>query len=211
MISPAAAVGSLAVDVLAAAVPFYLLRPLSNVHSKTGKLYNREVISFVSQLPVSILSVAIYTVTVALSLRFVLARVFVLSFTGIPSAALAYSANHFTVLPATALIGVAASAFLFPTFATTGKTKDDDKVRQFDPVDASLKQTLAWNVWGYTTKTKVLIRRAALATLATAVGTYISASVTVHGVQAHGAVSYAAVWAAATLITSVGLGLVGRE
>lgn len=146
-----------------------------------------------------------------LSSRFILPRVFVLYFGNLSTVEPAYNATHTTVLPVTLLFGIAASAFLFPSFATTGKTKDDDKVRQFDPVDASLGQTVWWNVWGYTTKTKVLIRRATLAVFATAVGTYLSTTATLSGVDCHGAMAYAAVWSTATLLTSIGLGFVGSE
>ncbi|CEJ91485.1 hypothetical protein VHEMI07194 [[Torrubiella] hemipterigena] len=211
-VSPLAALGSLAIDVLAAAVPFHLFRPLSNVHSKTpGRLYNRELLTFVSQLHTSAFAVAIYSVTISLALRFYLARVFVMRFAGIPSVELAYSASPISVLPVAAAFGIVASAFLFPSFATTSKTKDDDKIRQFVPADASLKQTVWWNVWGYTTKTKVLIRRAALAVVATSVGTYLSSSMSIRGVEACGSISYAGVWAVATLLTAVGLGVIGSE
>lgn len=210
-LSPKTAIAALAVDVVSASVPFSLLRPFSAVHKPSSKLPNRELIGFPQQLLTTGLSTSIYTVILVLSLRFLLPKIFVLHFEGIPSIEPAYAASYATVLPVTLLFGAAASTFIFPPFATAGKTKEDERVTNFDPVEASLRETVWWNFWGYTTKAKVAILRTAVTLLVTGVNTYLSCAMTIPGVEQTGAAAYAAVWVFAALCTGVGLGFVGRD
>ncbi|KOS19441.1 hypothetical protein ESCO_000215 [Escovopsis weberi] len=215
-LSAGTALGALAIDVLSASLPFLLLRPLSAVHapgasSSASSLPNRELLAAPLQALTTALSASIYTVTLVLSLRFALPRLLVLYFHGLPTVEPAYAATYAAVLPATLVFGAAASTFIFPPFATAGACADDDAVRGFDPARATLAQTLRWNAWGYTAKTKVVIRRTALTALATGVNTYLACAVTIPGVEAAGAAGYAAVWVLATVCTGVGLGFVGRD
>ncbi|EQL02712.1 hypothetical protein OCS_01566 [Ophiocordyceps sinensis CO18] len=210
-LSTATAASALLVDILAAAVPFYLLRPLSNVHRGSASVPNRELIDLPLQLYTTALSTGIYTVVLVLSMRFILPRILVVYFSGLPSLEPAYTASYIAVLPATFLFGAAATAFIYAPFATTGKSKEDDEARQFDPVTATLRETVRWNFWGYTSKTKVAIRRTAAVMFLTGVNTYLSCTRTMHGVEEAGAASYAAVWVLAALFTGLGLGLVGGD
>ncbi|CAM1505416.1 Fc.00g110530.m01.CDS01 [Cosmosporella sp. VM-42] len=210
-LSPTTALSALTIDILSAAVPFYLLRPLSAVHNPSVQLPNRELTTLPLQLYTTALSTGIYTVILTLSLRFVLPRILVLYFSGLPTIEPAYTASYATVLPATVLFGAAASTFIFPVFATTGKTKEDDKIAKFNPVEASLGQTVWWNIWGYTAKTKVAIRRTVVAIIVSAIKTYLSCTLTVYGIEGTGAAAYASVWAFAALCTGVGLGFVGGD
>ena len=204
------AVSALAVDVLSAAVPFYMLRPLSAVHS-SAKVPNRELVDFPLQLYTTALSTGIYSVTAVLSMRFLLPRILVIHFKGLPTLEPAYDASYASVLPATLLFGAAASAFIFPPFATTAKTTEDDQVRAFAPAEATLRDTFWWNVWGYTTKTKVAIQRTALTMFVTGVTTYLACTLKIYGIGATGAASFAAVWVFAALCSGLGLALVGGE
>ncbi|PNY28679.1 Uncharacterized protein TCAP_01389 [Tolypocladium capitatum] len=210
-LSPAVALSALAVHVLSAAVPFYLLRPLSGVHRPSAKVANRELIDLPLQLYTTALSTGIYTVVLVLSLRFLLPRMLAVYFTHLPSLEPAYTATYAAVLPVTVLFGAAASTFIFAPFATTGKSEDDDKIGQFDPVKASLQQTVWWNFWGYTAKTKVVIRRTAAAVFVTGVSTYLACTMSIHGIESTGAIAYAAVWVFAALCAGLGLGLVGGD
>lgn len=195
------------------AAPFYLLRPLSAVHtpSAAAKLPNRELLDVALQLYTAALSTGIYSVVLVLSMHFILPRVLVVYFANLPTIEPAYAASYTSILPVTAVFGIAASTFIFAPFATTGHVKEDDKVAAFDPVEASLGETVWWNAWGYTAKTKVVIRRTAVAVLVSAVNTYLASSKTVYGVEPLGAAAYAGVWAFAALCSGVGLGFVGGE
>ncbi|KAK7428476.1 hypothetical protein QQZ08_004914 [Neonectria magnoliae] len=210
-LSPSTALSALAIDLTSVAVPFYLLRPLSAVHtpSAAAKLPNRELLDVALQLYTAALSTGIYSVVLVLSMHFVLPRILVVYFARLPTVEPAYAASYASVLPVTTLFGIAASTFIFAPFATTGHVKEDDKVAAFDPVEASLGETVWWNAWGYTAKTKVVIRRTAVAVLVSAVNTYLACSRTVYGVEPLGAAAYAGVWAFAALCTGVGLGFVG--
>ncbi|KAL6896018.1 hypothetical protein HDV57DRAFT_35114 [Trichoderma longibrachiatum] len=204
-------IAALAVDVVSASVPFSLLRPLSAVHKPSSALPNRELIGWPLQLLTTGLSTSIYSVILVLSLRYLLPSIFVLHFEGLRNLEPAYSASYLAVLPVTLLFGVAASTFIFPPFATTGKTKEDERVTNFDPAEASLGETVWWNFWGYTTKAKVAIWRTAVTLLVTGVNTYLACAMTIPGVEKEGAAAYAGVWVFAALCTGLGLGLVGRD
>ena len=211
-LNPWTAGAALAVDVLSAALPFHLLRPLSTVHTPSAaSLPNRELIDVGLQLYTTALAAVIYTVTIVLSLRFLLPRSLVLYFAGLQSLDPAYSASYATVLPVTLLFGAAASTFIFAPFATTEKSAEDDKLGDFNPVDASLQQTVQWNMWGYTAKTKVIIRRTLTAMLVTGLNTYLALTMTIYGIDSAGAILYAGVWAAAAMFTGVGLRYVGAD
>ncbi|KHN99586.1 uncharacterized protein MAM_02439 [Metarhizium album ARSEF 1941] len=209
-LAPATAISGLAVDVISVALPFYLVRPLSSAYESTAKT-NRDGLDVPMRLLTTVLSTAIYTVTLVLSLRFLMPRILVVYFSGLPSLEPAYSASYTNSLPVTVLFGLAASAFIFAPFANTGKAKEDSRIEQFDPVSASLAQTVWWNFWGYTAKTKVLIRRTAFAVLLSGVGTYLACTRAMYGIESTGATAYAGLWAAAALFVGVGLGLVGGD
>ncbi|EFY98880.1 hypothetical protein MAA_06019 [Metarhizium robertsii ARSEF 23] len=209
-LTPTTALSALAVDVLSVALPFYLVRPLSSTYGSPTRA-DRDVLDIPMQLLTTILSTGIYTVTLVLSLRFLMPRILVVYFSGLPSLEPAYSASYTDVLPVTGLFGLAASTFIFAPFAKTGKAEEDAKIEQFDPVSASLGQTVCWNFWGYTAKTKVVIRRTAAAVLLSTVGTYLACTKTMYGIESTGAAAYASLWAVAALFAGVGLGLVGGD
>jgi hypothetical protein len=210
-LSPATAVSALVVDVISVAVPFYLLRPLSAVHKPGVKLHNRELIDIPMQIYTTALSTTIYTVILILSLRMVLPSILVVHFAGLPTLEPAYSASYATTLPVTLAFGAAASLFIFAPFATTGKVKEDEKLGEFDPVSASLGETVWWNTWGYTAKTKVVIRRTVIAAVVTGINTYLATTMTIYGINRVGAAAYSAVWVFAAVCAGIGLGLVGGD
>lgn len=206
---------ALAIDVLSIAVPFFLLRPLSTIHTPSAAaaagLPNRELLDLPLQTYTAALSTGIYTVVLVLSLRFILPRILVVNYSGVPTLEPAYNASYAAILPVTTLFGIAASTFIFAPFATTARAKEDDKLNEFDPVAASLGETVWWNVWGYTVKTKVVIRRTIVVALVTAVNTFLASSKTLYRVDASGAAVYAGVWAFAAICSGIGLGFVGGD
>ncbi|KAI6783871.1 uncharacterized protein J7T54_001747 [Emericellopsis cladophorae] len=210
-LSPSTGMISLLVDITSAAVPFYLLRPLSAVHSRSSKLHNRELVGFGLQAYTTALSTGIYAVTIVLSLRLLLPRILVIYFSGLPTLEPAYSASYAALLPVALAFGAAASNFIYPPFATTDKVKDDEKIGEFDPATATLRETVEWNIAGYTAKTKVIVRRTATAAFVTAFNTYLACTMTVYGIASTGAATYAAVWVSAVLTSGLGLAYVGSE
>lgn len=210
-INPKIALGGLAIDVTAGFVPFLLLRPLSGAHKGSSSVPNREIITDRSISVLStLLASFIYGVVLVLSYNFYLRQALVLHFEGI-----------YTIEPAqTGLIilgtlvlasGIAARSFIFTPLAATGRTEQDEKVAQFDPVEASLRETLWWNIWGYTTQTKVGIVRTLVLIIVTGVNTYLQSAMTINGVEPSGAATYASAWALAAFFAGLGLGFVGEE
>lgn len=162
-----------------------------------------------TQLYTAALTTGIYTVVLVLSSWYLLPRALILYFRGVHTIEPAYMASFTSVLPVTAVFGVAASTFIFAPFATTGHVMEDDKNAAFDPVEATLGEAVRWRAWGYTAKTKVVIRRTAAVVLFAAVSTYLASSQTLPRVESSGAATYAGVWASAALLTGVALGFVG--
>ncbi|CAI6092067.1 hypothetical protein V2G26_013626 [Clonostachys chloroleuca] len=210
-LSPSTAISALLVDIASVALPFYGLRPLSAVHTPSAKVPNRELTDIGLQIYTAALATGIYTVVIVLSLQFLLPRVLILYFSHLPTLVPAYTASYATLLPVTVAFGASASNFIFAPFATTGKAREDERIGQFDPASASLGETVWWNVWGYTAKTKVVIRRTAITALVTGISTYLSCRMSIYGVEPTGAAVYAAVWVFAALFSGVGLGLVGGD
>lgn len=210
-IRPATAVAGTLIDVAAPAAAFALVRPLGSLRFAGPKLYNKDLVSGPFQLLIAALSTNVYAAVVSLALRFLLPHVLVLYFHGIPTVAPAYSASFLALLPTAVFFGVSASKFIFAPYVTTGKSKEDDKIRQFDPVQASLGETVWWNFWGYTLRSRIVITRTAIATAMTAVSTYLALATAIDGVSRLGATTYALVWASATAATGLALGLVGQE
>jgi hypothetical protein len=211
-VSAATALGALFIDVTSTLIPFMLLRPLSQAHSRDKAVPNREIIA---DLPLHgytvALASAIYSVVLVLAMRLYLPRVLAVYFEGIASLVPAYEASYLTVAPAMVLFGLAARAFIFTPFAATGRSAADDRVDAFDPLEASLRQTVWYNFCGWRTKTKVAMLRTAVATVVTGANTYLQTTRTVAGIECAGGAAYAAVWAAATALAGVGLGLLDAE
>jgi hypothetical protein len=210
-LSPGVALGALAVNTVSAAVPFYLFRPTNDLHRASPAVPNRELVDVPLQLYTTALSCGIYSVTLVLALRFLLPKILILYFARIPSLEPAYEASYAAALPVTLLFGAAASVFIFAPFATAAKSKDDDKIAEFDPATATLDETLWWNLWGFTAKSKVVIRRTAVVMLLTGVNTFLSCTMGIYGVEPQGAAAYAAVWVVAALFTGYGLAKVGSD
>ncbi|KAM3438463.1 hypothetical protein MY4824_003243 [Beauveria thailandica] len=210
-IRPVTAVAGALVDVAAPAAAFALARPLGSLRFAGPKLYNKDLVSVPFQLLIAVLATSVYASVVSLALRFFLPRIFVLNFRGIPTVEPAYAASFLALLPTAAFFGVAASQFLFAPYVTTGKSKEDDRIRQFDPVQASLGETVWWNFWGYTLRSRIVITRTAIVAGMTAVSTYLACAVAIDGISRFGAVMYALVWAFATGSAGLALGLVGQE
>ncbi len=205
----------LGVDVVSAFLPFLLLRRLSGAHSAAPDLPNRDiVVDRGIQALTSAHSALVYSVVLFLASRFLLPNTLVLYFDGIPTIQPAADAAFLGLgSPTTQLLsllfGLAARTFIFTPLVATPRTSEDEKNAEFDPVHATLRQTVAWNLWGYTTRTKVSLVRTAVAMLFTAVGTYLDTALAIKGVEPYGAVVYAGVWVTAALVTGLSLRYVG--
>ncbi|KAJ9155086.1 glycogen debranching enzyme protein [Pleurostoma richardsiae] len=210
------AIACLTIDIVSSFLPFLLLRPLSRAHSGASSIANREIIVDKQiRAYTTALAGAIYCVVLYFAYQTYLPSALVVYFEGLPTVEPAHSATTPFISASTTSLalafGLAARVFIFTPFEATGHTSEDDQVARFDPVEASLKQTLLWNLWGYTTQTKVAILRTAVVMVTTFANTFLQCAWTINGVEPTGAAIYASVWVAAALFTGIALRAVGKD
>ncbi|OTA60451.1 hypothetical protein K449DRAFT_83128 [Hypoxylon sp. EC38] len=200
---------TLIIEALATYLPFRLLRPLSTAHADPKHAPNADIVTDRSiTLLTTLLAGAIYSVTLFFAYATYLPSYLVVHFTSLPSIASAHEATYVGLLPVTLVLGFAARAFVFtPAEATPIPTKED--WNKFDPVNASLKETVRWNFWGWTPPTKVVIQRTVLLMLVTGMNTFLQTRFTIEGVETPGAAAWSGVWVLAAAVTGLGLGAVG--
>ncbi|PVH86840.1 hypothetical protein DL98DRAFT_510314 [Cadophora sp. DSE1049] len=214
-ISPASVISSLVIDSLTTYIPFRLLRPLSLAHSASTSKHsvsvrNKDIITSNSiQAYTTLLGGAIYAVTLFTSYSTFLPVYLVTYFDGIHSIAAAHASSPIAIFPTTFVLGLAAKSFIFTPTVTAAPTTADAKNAVFNPETATFSETFWYNVWGYSSRKKVVIKRTATLMLVTGVNTFVQTFVTIEGVEATGAVVYSGVWVAAALITGATLGVVG--
>ncbi|KAI1634133.1 hypothetical protein F4809DRAFT_620206 [Biscogniauxia mediterranea] len=209
-VHPGALLLTLAIETVAAYVPFRLLRPLSTAHANPNAVPNAEIVSDRSiTLLTTLLAGAIYSVTLVLAYATYLPTYLIVHFVDLPSLVRAHESTYVGLLPVTLALGFAAQVFIFAPAEATGRTDEDARNEQFDPVVATLGETIRWNVWGWTSQTKVVVKRTALLMLVTGTNTFLQTYLTVRGVEAEGAAAWSGVWVLAAAMTGLGLGAVG--
>ncbi|KAI9806289.1 MAG: hypothetical protein M1825_006404 [Sarcosagium campestre] len=208
-ISPRTVLVSVTLDIVAAYVPFRLLRPLSWTHKRAGTPHrgaqaglSTSVVRDVQLAPLTtILASAIYAVVVYASLQSWLPRFLVLHFTGLRDISPAYDSALPTLLLYFLPLGYAAKEFIFTPAVAAVATQPTAVT--FDPETATLTETLWWNAWGYSKRSKTLIKRTATLTVVTALNTWLHTYVTVDGVESFGAQGWGALWASAAALTGI--------
>jgi len=207
-IHPTTVLSSLIVDSITTYVPFRLLRPLSPAHaasSQYGGVPNRDIVTdFSIQTYTTLLAAVIYSVTLYAAYASYLPVSLVTYFEDIPSIAVAHTATPITLLPMTLALGLAARSFIFTPAVAVRNTK----APSFDAEGASLQETFWYNVWGFSKRTKIVIKRTAALMLISGVNTFVQTFVTIQGVEARGAAAYSAVWVLASGFTGLALGVV---
>ncbi|KAI1000469.1 hypothetical protein K3495_g7726 [Podosphaera aphanis] len=200
----------LMIDCIATYAPFRLFRPLSPAHEISARdtspaVANSDILTSTSiHIYMVILPALIYAVTVFTAYRTYLPIYLVTYFDQIPSITAAHSPFYITQFPAALLLGIAAKSFLFvPAVATTCASEDT-----FNPRTASLRETIIFNLWGYSTRTKLIVERTVVMVLICSVNIFLQTLITVDGVEVLGAIVYSALWALAHGITGVALGIV---
>lgn len=200
---------SLFIDIVTAYIPLRLLRPLSPAHaaSATPSVPNVEVLSDTpTTIATTLLPAAIYATALHLAYSTYLPVQLVTHFDTLSSIEIAHSSTFITLLPVSLLAGYAARVFIFVP-ATATVPSPDKSVVVFDPATASLSATFLENVWGWSSRTKVVIQRTAAVMAIAGLGTVVQTAGTVEGVDLIGAMNWAAVWAAASVVVGMALGV----
>ncbi|KAI0143536.1 hypothetical protein GGR57DRAFT_508015 [Xylariaceae sp. FL1272] len=201
---------TLAVETISTYIPWHFMRSLSRAHAKPATAPNADILT---DTPITLLTTllagAIYSVALLFAYATYLPTYLVLYFNDLISVVRAHDTNYIGLLPVTLILGFAARVFIFTPAASAARTEADEKNERFDPARASLKDTVWWNVWGWSTQAKVAIRRTALLCAATALNTFLQTRLTVNGVETRGAAAWSSVWVLASAVTGLALGAVG--
>ncbi|KAI1267424.1 hypothetical protein F5Y18DRAFT_337536 [Xylariaceae sp. FL1019] len=201
---------TLSVETIATYIPWHLMRSLSRAHAKPATAPNADILT---DTPITLLTTllagAIYSVALLFAYATYLPTYLVLYFNDLISVVRAHDTNYIGLLPVTLILGFAARTFIFTPATSAKRTEADEKNEAFDPVKASLKDTVWWNVWGWSTQAKVAIRRTALLCAATGLNTFLQTRLTVNGVETAGAAAWSSVWVLASAVTGLALGAVG--
>ncbi|KAI9740741.1 MAG: hypothetical protein M1818_004706 [Claussenomyces sp. TS43310] len=214
-IRPITVFSALVIDVLTTYLPFRLLRPLSPAHavstsSRSLAVLNRDVVTDLSiQTLTAIFAASIYSVTLFTAYLTYLPVTLVTHFNDIPTIAPAHSASIVTLLPLSLVLGLAARSFIFTPAVASAPSLAMVKKEAFNPATATLAETFKHNVWSFNARTKTVITRTTTLMLVTGVNTAVQCFMTIEGVEAVGAIAYAAVWVTAAAVTGASLGLVG--
>ncbi|KAK5937078.1 hypothetical protein PMZ80_010618 [Knufia obscura] len=216
------------ISILAKALPFYIMRPLSAPHAAsdttkaTAKLRNRTIINDpITTIATSAMATLAYAVTLQLAFSFFLPSFLITHFSPLPSLEWAYNvATTFpTLLMWLAPAGIASTQFLFrpsegaasSSNAATGPNSIALTHSHFDPATASFVQHIYHNVWGwYTSRQKELIGRTIVLGAFLLTETVVQLCGEVQGVELLGAAGYASTWLVGAITLGVVLEWVGR-
>lgn len=194
-------------------IPFRLLRPVSAthaLHAPKGSVANRSILN---DLPVrlltTVLASGIYSVLLYASYSTWLPEHLVVHLDGLPTIAPAHTAALPVLILTLLPVGYAAREFLFAPATGARLNLGDIRARAFNPATATLGETVRYNLWGYSKRTRELIKRTATLVAVSGFNTWLQMYVTVEGVDSVGAAGWAAVWATAAACTGLVYGWVG--
>lgn len=181
------------------------------MHADPSKVRNAELLT---DKPIavltSLLSGAVFTISLFSAYATYLPRFMVVYLNNLPSITAAHEVYYLNLLPVTLPLGFAATSFIF----APAEAEEEPKVPEggnFDPVEASLKETVRYNLWGWSNRTKMVMKRTALLMAMTGINTTLQTALTVEGAEFPGALAWSSVWVVASAVTGVALGAVGSE
>ena len=207
MIRPTTVITGLAIDTLVAYIPFYAFKASSSIHSirtPKGVAANRSVINdFGVQAATSLFAAGIYAVVVFLSYTTWLPIHLVLHFEGIRDISLAHNSNFPYLVASFLPIGFAAKVFLFTPAEAAKPDAYDREIAKFNPETATLRETLMFNFFGYSNRTRTLMRRTATLAVIGGLHTWLRTYITVEGSEILGAAGWSGVWSIAAVVTGL--------
>ena len=204
-IRPTTSACCIAIDTLAAYVPFYSLKVSSSIHSiKTpkGVAANRSVINDIGvQVYTSLLAAGIYGVVVLGSYGLWLPVFLEIHFDGLRDISAAHSQNFPWLILSFLPTGFAAKVFLFTPATAAKADKYDKKTAAFDPKTATLGETVVYNLWGYSHRARILVTRTAVLIAVGGAHTIIQTYGSLEGAELLGAAGWYGVWGLAATLT----------
>ncbi|KAI4236115.1 MAG: hypothetical protein L6R40_006240 [Gallowayella cf. fulva] len=201
------------VDVASTYLPFSLLRDSSPVHRSEAlksEVANRSILNDLPiKLYTSFLAAAVYGIVIYGSFRSWLPGFLIVHFEGLRDLSGAYEAALPGVTIGFLISGYAAQSFLFMPALGAKPDVHDMQMEDFDPETATLGETVWYNVWGYSKRSRTLIKRTATLVLVSAMQTGLRTIITVEGVELVGAAGWAAMWATAAILVGCSFWWVG--
>ena len=204
-IRPTTVLNSVLIDVLAAALPFYLLRQLSaanNSQAPKSAVANQPVIKDRGvRFFTSLAAAGVYSVVLYGSVRTWLPVFLITHCEGLRDLEGIHNALFVTVIVGCVFNGLAAQIFIFTPSMGSKPDARDARNAAFDPVTATFGETVAWNLWGHSKRTRTLIKRTLAVITASFTHTVLQTWLVVEGAEVVGAAGWAAIWAVAAVLT----------
>lgn len=200
------------IEVLAIAIPTYLLRSRSIAHRANAPLRNRFLLqSWQVQGTNAMLAISVYVVMLwtCVNIKFGFLSIFLVSHFDIPTLELAHIEDPVSILLKVFIAGVMAKEFLLnPSIAAQSSSGASTPVEQFDPATATLDQTIKANVV-LKDKRKNTLAQQTLILNAFLMTSTVQRCMTLKGAEVTGAVGYSGIWVAANTVLALWYSWVG--
>jgi len=197
-------------EFISIALPTYLLRPIGDVNNPAVRIRNRYLLNSTQvSLSNTALAVGVYVVVMFSFLQTGrLTELLIIHF-DLPSVQGAYEETPVSLAAKVLAAGVATKAFLLnPSLAATPETGTATPVETFDPATATLPKTIKQNFWFFSRRTRTLIQRTIVLSLALLTNT-VQRCWTLEGGDIEGAAGYSGIWIMATVICASWYGWTG--
>jgi hypothetical protein len=194
-ISLLTAFAHVAIEVVAVALPTYLLRPIADVNNPAVPIRNRYLLnSFQVSWSNTALAVGVYATVLYTSMQTNWLTIFLINHFDLPSVELAHEVQAVTFVPKLLIAGYATKTFLLdPAIGAQPGTGAVTPVGVFEPATATLPQTLKHNFWFFSRRTRTLVQRTAVLSVFLLANTVLRGA-TLEGSEIVGSAGYAGVW-----------------
>ena len=125
----------------------------------------------------------------------------VIYFDGLRDISAAHSAALPYLIASSLPIGYAAREFIFTPATGARPDLGDIRAKAFNPETATLMETVRYNVWGFSKRTRTLVKRTATLVAVAGAHAWLQVYVTIEGAEGYGAAGWAGVWATAAALT----------
>lgn len=206
-IRPTTVISCVLIDGLAILIPFALLRdfsPLRQASPPLGRVSNRAIVNDTSsRVTTTLLAASIYSLVIYGSYSSWIPVYLTVYFDGIRDLSAAHNAAFPWLIVTLVPIGCAAQEFVFRPSIGAIRNAYDKKLAAFDPETSSLFDTIQYNFWGFSARTRTLIKRTITVVAMSGFHTWMQTFVTIEGVEGYGAAAWSGVWAVAATVVGV--------
>jgi hypothetical protein len=206
-IRPTTIMNSLGIDVAASAVPFYFFRQLSpanSSHAPKSAVANRPVVKDKGvQIFTALAAAGVYSLIIYGSFRSWLPVFLITHFEGLRDLEGIHEAVFGVIVLGCIFNGIAAMSFIFTPSMAAKPDTHDAKNAAFNPATASFGETVSYNIWGHSKRTRTLAKRTLAVIVASGGHTLLQTSLVLEGAEATGAAGWATMWASAAAVTGM--------